>query len=618
MLQSTPNVVLNFHAGDQESAGHLLDLLLRVDDGIEARYFLHYGDALNTLRIHEVLDTFRASRNAALVIDWPDIVPTRTVVEDDPNLADYPGPHTKRFRAWKKRFFNWNLCVYNSIQTLDHFQMVEPDCVVLKDGWIREIFEGFRASSLPIFGHLKTGVIGGQPMPTHWAGCSYYDGKALRDLDLKRWFSERYDNPWWPLRLEKGSKTAGNCFWGPAFSGYDVTYDYFLYALYWKERTGSNDPRDWPADMRASREDLILCDFQSKRTAVEILDAHFGRLPLLHGVKSDDARILAKRKFALRRHFTPELSGTAGFADPRAPGEHVPRLDIEDLKGMFAGERVVLIGNGPSLNDTNLALLKDQYTIGLNRIYLIFESLGYQTTFFACVNKNIFDQFAKDFETVDSVKFMSDYARGRVALGPRDFLMSRIPRIGFNKDLRNLAWNEGWTVTYCGMQLAYYLGFSEVVLVGVDHYFVNSGEANKLVTETRRDENHFHPHYFGPGVKWQYPDLKRSEESYRMAKKVFEKAGRRVVDCTVGGQLAVFPKGVLEEVLAGPVHEAARPASLNVERRSRSLVSIINTALRGLAARRVGRASADCSGSMVTAKSPATELRPFNRQGTKP
>ena len=477
-----PNVVLNFHAGDQELAGRLLDLLLRVDDGVDARYFLQYGDALGTLRIRKIVDAFLAARNADLITEWPAIAVPPTLMDDDPNLADYPGPHTKRSRAWKERIFKWNLCVYKYIQILDHFQILEPDCVILKDGWIREIFEGFQTSEAPVFGHLKTGVIGGTPTPTHWAGCSYYNGKMLRNLALERWFYERYDNPWWRLRLEKGSQTAGNCFWGPAFSGYDISYDYFLYALYWKTITGSNDPRDWRMDLYESREDLIFCDFRSTRSAVEILDKHFEKLPLLHGVKNDEVHILTKHKFALKRHLTPRLSGVAGFADPRPPDTHIPRLEIGDLKGMFEGERVVLLGNGPSLNKTNLSLLRDEYTIGLNRIYLLFEKLGFQTTFLACVNKNVIEQFSKDFESVDSIKFLSDYARDHVEIGPRGFLVSSIPGIGFSEDIENLAWHEGWTVTYCGLQLAYYLGFSQVVLIGVDHHFEKSGKPNELTT----------------------------------------------------------------------------------------------------------------------------------------
>ncbi len=62
--------------------------------------------------------------------------------------------------------------------------------------------------------------------------------------------------------------------------------------------------------------------------------------------------------------------------------------------------------------------------------------------------------------------------------------------------------------------------------------------------------NHFDPNYFGPGFKWQLPDLQTSEIAYALAKKNYETAGREIVDCTVGGALNVFRKSHLREELA--------------------------------------------------------------------
>jgi len=112
----------------------------------------------------------------------------------------------------------------------------------------------------------------------------------------------------------------------------------------------------------------------------------------------------------------------------------------------------------------------------------------------------------------------------------------------FYKDLSKYKWCEGCTVTYCAMQVAYYLGFHTVILVGVDHNFKVSGKPHQLVTSETNDLNHFHPAYFGKGVEWQYPDLAGSEVSYRVAKEMYEKDNRKIIDATVGGCLTVFEK----------------------------------------------------------------------------
>ncbi|MCI0854684.1 MAG: hypothetical protein J4N91_09695, partial [Chloroflexi bacterium] len=50
------------------------------------------------------------------------------------------------------------------------------------------------------------------------------------------------------------------------------------------------------------------------------------------------------------------------------------------------GERCFVIGNGPSLKQTDLSLLKEEFTFGMNRIYMIFAELGFSTTYFLAIN----------------------------------------------------------------------------------------------------------------------------------------------------------------------------------------------------------------------------------------
>ena len=97
-------------------------------------------------------------------------------------------------------------------------------------------------------------------------------------------------------------------------------------------------------------------------------------------------------------------------------------------------------------------------------------------------------------------------------------------------------------MTYVALQIAYYMGFTEAILIGVDHNFATRGRANVTVVSEGDDPNHFSPSYFGPGFRWQLPDLVASERAYRLAKEAYEADGRRVLDATVDGKLKVFPK----------------------------------------------------------------------------
>ena len=111
----------------------------------------------------------------------------------------------------------------------------------------------------------------------------------------------------------------------------------------------------------------------------------------------------------------------------------------------------------------------------------------------------------------------------------------------FARDIRKRLW-EGATVTYVALQVAYYMGFDEVILIGVDHNFTTKGKPNQTVVSQGDDPDHFDARYFGKGFRWQLPDLETSEIGYGMAKQAFEQDSRRVVDATVGGKLAVFEK----------------------------------------------------------------------------
>lgn len=212
------------------------------------------------------------------------------------------------------------------------------------------------------------------------------------------------------------------------------------------------------------------------------------------------------------------------------------------LKDKHRGQRCFIIGNGPSLNQMDLTKLKGQNTIGMNRIYLLFPKVGFQTTYYACVNPLVVEQFGSDIENLPMTKFIGWHGRKWMDFTPSTILLAPTSRTPlFSETPTNVLW-EGATVTYAAMQVAYYLGFEEVILIGVDHNFVDKGKPHQEVVTEVHDANHFDPNYFGKGYRWNLPDLETSEIAYRMAKQHYEANGRRILDATVGGKLTVFPK----------------------------------------------------------------------------
>lgn len=215
---------------------------------------------------------------------------------------------------------------------------------------------------------------------------------------------------------------------------------------------------------------------------------------------------------------------------------------LSTYKGKHRGKRGFIIGNGPSLKNTDLSKLEGEFTFGMNRIYLLFPELGFPTTYFLSVNSLVIEQCAQDIVKLPMQKFLSWRSHHLVPASESViYLHTTYTGPKFATDARGRLW-EGATVTYVALQLAYFMGFEEIILIGVDHSFSAQGKPNETVLSQGDDRDHFDRRYFGKGFRWQLPDLDTSERSYLLARQIFEGEGRQVLDATVDGKLQVFPK----------------------------------------------------------------------------
>jgi hypothetical protein len=221
------------------------------------------------------------------------------------------------------------------------------------------------------------------------------------------------------------------------------------------------------------------------------------------------------------------------------------REQIFSLKDSCLGERCVLMANGPSLANMPFDRIQGARTIGMNRIYLLFDKLPFVPDVYVCVNELVLEQFSADIAALKMTKFLNwnrrqffdpadkDLGFVKLGMGLQDRFVGDLTR----------PISSGGTVTFVALQAAYFLGFKEVIIIGMDHSFVEKGTPNETVKRTEEeDKSHFHPNYFPKGMKWQLPDLRRSEIAYAMAREAYEKVGRRIIDATQGGKCQVFEK----------------------------------------------------------------------------
>ena len=77
------------------------------------------------------------------------------------------------------------------------------------------------------------------------------------------------------------------------------------------------------------------------------------------------------------------------------------------LKDAHKGQRAFIIGNGPSLKQTDLTKLKNEFTFGMNRIYLMFPELGFTTSCLVSINDLVIEQCAAEMSALDLPKFLA-------------------------------------------------------------------------------------------------------------------------------------------------------------------------------------------------------------------
>lgn len=238
----------------------------------------------------------------------------------------------------------------------------------------------------------------------------------------------------------------------------------------------------------------------------------------------------------------------------------IKKNKIHSLKNKFKGESCIIIGNGPSLNKIDMDYLKDKNTFGVNSI---FYKDRFVPKFYTVEDTHVLKDNLKKIRSLDYEYqfFPSIYKK---YLGKKDsyyyFNMNR----GFYEPLSPNYENSrfsydisrtiycGQSVTIINLQIAHYLGFDTVALIGMDFDYVIPESATvvgKDIISNDDDPNHFHPEYFGKGKSWHDPKLYNVLKSYKLVKTVYENSNKKIINCTIGGRLEVFDRDVLSNIV---------------------------------------------------------------------
>jgi len=232
--------------------------------------------------------------------------------------------------------------------------------------------------------------------------------------------------------------------------------------------------------------------------------------------------------------------------------EFIPASNpVSRYRGRFRGDTALVLGNGPSLNEIDGELLDKFHTFGANGViqkhvpdfYLLVaaaapkvfanapDTLGPELTL---VSDTIIEQFPPSSRLVRLNSAPARYGLVDDKPLPVPARFSRRPdRIVY----------LGGSVLFVALQLALFMGFSRVVLIGVDHdYGVENHEqiygGTTLVTP--EDDKHHFTQYWPANTKL-HSDLNAATRGFWLADKAFRKAGATLLNGTPGSKLQLLP-----------------------------------------------------------------------------
>lgn len=216
------------------------------------------------------------------------------------------------------------------------------------------------------------------------------------------------------------------------------------------------------------------------------------------------------------------------------------------------GKRCFIVANGPSLRTEDLELLhaKGEITFAMNRIFKIFPRTAWRPTYYVCEDELIAQDCQAEINAVEATeKFIPIEIKWWHDINIDDALHFHL---NYKDELRapySFSPDAAHQIDCCGtvtctcLQLAAYMGFSEIYLIGVDHNFQKIIDENGKVVEDKTVKDYFIEGYDADIKESVVHNIGGTTRSYMNMKKYCDETGRTTVyNATRGGKLEVFQR----------------------------------------------------------------------------
>lgn len=149
-------------------------------------------------------------------------------------------------------------------------------------------------------------------------------------------------------------------------------------------------------------------------------------------------------------------------------------IKTRSLRNRERGRRCFIVANGPSVLKEDLTLLRGELVIGMNASTLLEKEHGFNTAYYTLSDTRFLTHEVKrPWATSDLAPHTIRVLREELqpcddpTLAERTAFVHAMGRDGFSPNLSS-GFYFGCTTTMLSIQLAYFLGCSEIYLLGVD------------------------------------------------------------------------------------------------------------------------------------------------------
>lgn len=215
--------------------------------------------------------------------------------------------------------------------------------------------------------------------------------------------------------------------------------------------------------------------------------------------------------------------------------------DVKKFHNKYTGKRCFVVATGPSLTIDVLDMLhkNNEYSFGVNTTYKVFSKTKWRPNFYVVTDqvcqevygKEILDQNIDEYFFADcNVKFMNKYKQNNLHYLHVVYERSQ-GLIRFSDDISKQVYNNsgGGTVIYSCLQIACYLGFNEIYIIGADCDY--EGVKKHFINDYYHDSDEGEKRIFNnEGAFIEYQSARQYADYHDL----------KIYNATQGGKLEIF------------------------------------------------------------------------------